>query len=106
MIVVRNARSRILIVLVAVLLGIGALWVTLPSSSGTGLSINSANVVLSKHFSLHLEQIGGCPEAQLDGGRDVDPGGYRDVEDDECVPGQHRARAPDGVPLDSKGYVG
>jgi len=95
--------GRALIVLAAVVLAVGAFVLVFSPANGhnSGLSASNATLSIAKHFALHLEQIGGCPEAQLDGGHDVDPSGHRDVEDDECIPGQHRARAPDGTPLKS-----
>ena len=102
----RFRGSRVLIILAAAILGAGAVMLVLSSTTSTttsGLLVNSPNAVIASHFALHIEQIGGCPEARLDGGRDVDPSGIRDVEDDECIPGQHRARQPDGAPLDAKG---
>lgn len=101
----RSRVARGLLVLAAVVVAAGALVFALAPAStpGSGLSASSATLTIAKHFSLHLEHIGGCPEAQLDGGRDVDPFAHRDVEDDECLPGQHRARAPDGAPLHPSG---
>ena len=102
----RIRGRRVLMIVAAVALGVGAVMLVFTSTTPTttsGLLMNSPNLAIASHFALHIEQIGGCPEARLDGGRDVDPGGIRDVEDDECVRGQHRARQPDGVPLTGNG---
>jgi hypothetical protein len=46
--------------------------------------------------STNYESIGGCAEDAHDHNHDVDPKGFVDQEDDECLPAQHAARLPDG----------
>jgi beta-lactamase regulating signal transducer with metallopeptidase domain len=46
--------------------------------------------------STNYESIGGCAEVANDHNHDVDPKGFVDQEDDECLPAQHASRLPDG----------
>lgn len=55
-------------------------------------------LVTAAPFSAARERIGGCREARLDHGRDRDPTGARDQEDDECISGWMVQRQPDGAP--------
>lgn len=48
--------------------------------------------------SAYYETVSGCAEDAHDHNRDVDPPGYVDQEDDECLPAQHAPRLPDGAP--------
>ena len=50
-------------------------------------------------FSAYYETVSGCAEDAHDHSRDVDPRGFVDQEDDECLPAQHAPRLPDGAPV-------
>ena len=56
-------------------------------------------LVTTPPFAKPSEQIGGCAEARRDHGRDHDPAGYTDQEDDECISGWTVHRQPDGAPI-------
>ncbi len=48
--------------------------------------------------SSYYEGVGGCAEDAHDHNHDLDPQGFVDQEDDECLPAQHAPRLPDGAP--------
>ena len=54
---------------------------------------------LAPPFSKTSERIGGCGESRLDHGRDHDPAGFTDQEDDECLFSWNVHRQPDGAPI-------
>lgn len=57
------------------------------------------NVSSSKpSAAVNYESLGGCAEDALDHNHDIDPAGFLDQEDDECVPAQHSHRLGNGAP--------
>ena len=79
-----------------------------PSRPGTiGLTITPLSSALTSGTasssspppsSTYYETISGCTEDAYDHNHDVDPRGFIDQEDDECLPAQHAPRLPDGAP--------
>jgi len=95
-------RGRALMWVAAALLVVAGLatW-TLQATSHHATS-DALTLVTASPFSAPSEQIGGCREALRDHGRDRDPQGTSDQEDDECVSGWHVLRQPDGAPRTAK----
>jgi hypothetical protein len=101
-------RLRIMPVLVvssALAVGGGFGVAALTSGNGAALGSSAANLSVVKPFTMYLETSGGCYEARIKG-RDVDPPGFVDQENDECVPSQHVAREPDGRAITSSSSTG
>ncbi len=79
-----------------------ALRIESPShTSASGLLTPPTSIVapLGSTSSVNYETIGGCAEDAHDHNHDVDPRGFVDQEDDECLPAQHAPREPDGAPV-------
>lgn len=86
----------IVVVMSAVVLG--ASKPSHPGSTGLLTPVTSLVVPSVTVTSSNLETIGGCAEDAHDHNHDVDPRGFIDQEDDECLPAQHAPRLPDGAP--------
>ena len=91
-------RSLLLIVAALVVVAGLATW-ALRTHNGTTTSSGGFTLATAQPFSKPTERIGGCGESRLDHGRDHDPAGFTDQEDDECISGWNVQRQPDGVPV-------
>jgi len=93
-------RVRSLFLIVAALVVVAGLstW-ALRTHDGSTTSSGAFTLVTAQPFSTPSEQIGGCGEARRDHGRDHDPKGFSDQEDDECISGWNVHRQPDGAPI-------
>ncbi|MHB1251356.1 MAG: hypothetical protein ACYC0I_04405 [Acidimicrobiales bacterium] len=69
-----------------------------PSPAGLLTPVTSVAAPAVAVTSANLETVGGCAEDAHDHNHDVDPRGFIDQEDDECLPAQHAPRLPDGAP--------
>jgi len=93
------ATLLVLVVIGALVLGTG----TTPRRAATGgftpltstMAPSGAPGTLS---ATRYEGVGGCAEDAHDHNHDIDPQGFVDQEDDECLPAQHAPRLPDGAP--------
>lgn len=92
-------RIRPLLLIIAALVVVAGLatW-ALRSHNGT-TSSSRFTLATAQPFSKPTERIGGCGESRLDHGRDHDPVGFTDQEDDECISGWNVHRQPDGAPI-------
>lgn len=66
--------------------------------SKTSLRADPNTSNLKPSMAVNYESLGGCAEDALDRNHDIDPTGFVDQEDDECLPAQHRHRRANGAP--------
>jgi hypothetical protein len=105
LVVTLRIRSLLLIIAALVVVAGLATW-ALRSHSGTTRSSGAFTLVTAPPFSASTERIGGCGESRLDHGRDHDPAGFTDQEDDECISSWNVHRQPDGAPITAGDHGG
>ena len=98
----RLRRNTLLLIGLALILILGVGTFSLMSLGGHGSTKAGVKLTAASSLKRPSEMIGGCGEADLDHGHDVDPPGFKDQEDDECLPAQHELRNKDGTPLSSQ----
>ncbi len=69
-----------------------------PSAAGILTPVTSLVAPSGVSALSNYEGLGGCVEDAHDHNHDVDPRGFIDQEDDECLPAQSAHRQPDGAP--------
>lgn len=93
----QRTRLTLLVVLCfALMAGLSAFTLT-PHPSTPSTSVVALTPALAVMPA--TEMMGGCREAALDHGHDVDPTAFVDQENDECIAGSHVARSRDGSAL-------
>ncbi|MHB1209811.1 MAG: hypothetical protein ACYC1I_08910 [Acidimicrobiales bacterium] len=104
--VVRNRMRPLLMVIAALaivaVVSMLALRVARPSHTSASALLTPLTSIVApsgSSSSVNYETIGGCAEDAHDHNHDIDPRGFVDQEDDECLPAQHSPRAPDGAPV-------
>ncbi len=93
------AALLVIVVISALVLGTGA--TTRRTTTGMLTPLTSTMSPSGSPGTLSgmpYEGVGGCAEDAHDHNHDVDPKGFVDQEDDECLPSQHASRLPDGAP--------
>lgn len=93
--------AALLVIVVIGALVLGSEPTSRPTSTGAFAPLTSTMAPSGAPGTLsstHYEGVGGCAEDAHDHNHDLDPQGFVDQEDDECLPAQHAPRLPDGAP--------